>query len=97
MSQMPMTNTASPPTGTIRYWAAAKAAAGTAEEPYAAATLADALAAARQRHTAEPEFARVLLRCSFLVDGDPVGTRDHATVQLAQGGTVEVLPPFAGG
>ena len=29
--------------GTIRYWAAAKAAAGIAEEPYAAGTLAEAL------------------------------------------------------
>ncbi|MEV8479278.1 MoaD/ThiS family protein [Streptomyces sp. NPDC051173] len=85
------------PAGTLRYWAAAKAAAGTGEEPYAARTLADALAAARRRHAARPEFARVLLRCSFLVDGDPVGTRDHTTVQLAEGGTVEVLPPFAGG
>ncbi|ARZ68580.1 thiamine biosynthesis protein ThiS [Streptomyces albireticuli] len=85
------------PAGTIRYWAAAKAAAGTAEEGYAAHTLAEALDAARRRHAERPEFARVLLRCSFLVDGDPVGTRDHTTVQLAEGGTVEVLPPFAGG
>ncbi|PHQ51593.1 molybdopterin synthase sulfur carrier subunit [Streptomyces cinnamoneus] len=89
--------TPEPPSGTIRYWAAAKAAAGTAEEPYAARTLADALAAARRRHEDEPEYARVLARCSFLVDGGPVGTRDHSTVQLAEGGTVEVLPPFAGG
>ena len=81
--------------GTIRYWAAAKAAAGTAEEPYHAVTLADALAAARARHDAE--FARVLLRCSFLVNETPVGTRDHAAVVLPEGGTVEVLPPFAGG
>ena len=88
---------AGPAAGTIRYWAAAKAAAGTAEEPYRAATLADALAAARERHAREPEFARVLLRCSFLVDGAPVGTRDHSAVPLPDGGTVEVLPPFAGG
>ncbi|MFD7922438.1 MoaD/ThiS family protein [Streptomyces sp. NPDC059740] len=81
----------------MRYWAAAKAAAGTAEEPHAAATLAEALAAAREAHAAQPEFARVLARCSFLVDGDPVGTRDHADVPLAPGSTVEVLPPFAGG
>jgi molybdopterin converting factor small subunit len=90
-------NTADGPAGTLRYWAAAKAAAGIAEEPYAAATLAEALDAARLRHAARPEFTRVLLRCSFLVDGDPVGIRDHTTVQLAEGGTVEVLPPFAGG
>jgi molybdopterin converting factor small subunit len=83
--------------GTIRYWAAAKAAAGIAEEPYEAATLAEALDSARRRHADRPEFAQVLVRCSFLVNGDPVGTRGHDTVTLAEGGTVEVLPPFAGG
>lgn len=83
--------------GTIRYWAAAKAAAGVAEEPYEAVTLAEALAGARARHEGRPQFGRVLTGCSFLVDGDPVGTRDHTTVELRQGGTVEVLPPFAGG
>ncbi|MFE1954393.1 MoaD/ThiS family protein [Streptomyces sp. NPDC059524] len=81
--------------GTIRYWAAAKSAAGVAEEPYDADTLADALAGARTRHPGD--LVRVLQRSSFLVDGNPVGTRDHATVRLAEGGTVEVLPPFAGG
>lgn len=93
-------DTAPPGTGpgvTIRYWAAAKAAAGTAQEPYRAETLADALAEALKRHGDRPEFARVLSNCSFLVDGDPVGTRDHGEVVLAEGGTVEVLPPFAGG
>ena len=85
------------PSGTIRYWAAAKAAAGTAEEAYAARTLAGALAAARERHADRPEFARVLANCSFLVDGTPVATRDHAAVELTDGGTVEALPPFAGG
>ncbi|MEU3225397.1 MoaD/ThiS family protein [Streptomyces sp. NPDC006976] len=83
------------PAGTIRYWAAAKAAAGTAEEPYAAATLKEALDAVRARHPGE--LSSVLRRCSFLIDGDPVGTRSHETVRLAEGGTVEVLPPFAGG
>ncbi|MFK0116719.1 MoaD/ThiS family protein [Streptomyces sp. NPDC090994] len=86
---------------TVRYWAAAKAAAGVAEEPYEADTLAEALDAVRARHagsgSGSGELARVLLRCSFLVDGDPVGTRGHETVRLADGGTVEVLPPFAGG
>ncbi|CBG72009.1 MULTISPECIES: MoaD/ThiS family protein [Streptomyces] len=83
------------PKGTVRYWAAAKSAAGLAEEPYDAATLAEALNAARDRHPGE--LVRVLRRCSFLVDGNPVGTRAHETVRLAEGGTVEVLPPFAGG
>ncbi|QFG22108.1 MoaD/ThiS family protein [Actinomadura sp. WMMB 499] len=81
--------------GTIRYWAAAKAAAGTGEEPYDARTLAEALAAASVRR--DGEFARVIARSSFLVDGDPVGTRDHGAVELPEGGVVEVLPPFAGG
>ena len=80
--------------GTIRYWAAAKAAAGMAEEPYDAATLADVLAVARAAH---PELGTVLDRSSYVVNGEPVGGRDHASVQLTDGGTVEVLPPFAGG
>src|SRR5690606_11772259 len=42
------------------------------------------------------ELPRVLRRCSFLVDGDPVGPRAHDTVRLADSGTVEVLLPFAG-
>ncbi len=83
--------------GVIRYWAAARDAAGSAEEPYAEPTLAAALDAARARHADRPGFARVLAVCAFLVDGVPVGSRDHTTVTLAEGGTVEVLPPFAGG
>ncbi|WP_371480085.1 MoaD/ThiS family protein [Kitasatospora sp. NBC_00315] len=83
--------------GTIRYWAAAKAAAGLAEESYRAATLAEALAGARERHADLPRLLQVLGHSSFLVDGSPVGGRDHATVALTEGGTVEVLPPFAGG
>jgi molybdopterin synthase sulfur carrier subunit len=83
--------------GIIRYWAAAKEAAGTAEEPYEADTLAEALDAARARHAARPPFAQVLGRCSYVVDGDPVGGRDHRAIRLADGGVVEVLPPFAGG
>ncbi len=81
--------------GLIRYWAAAKAAAGVAEEPYRAGTLAELLqnaAAAR-----DAEFRRVLARSSFLVDGQPVGARPHEGVELAEGAVVEVLPPFAGG
>ncbi|MBU7598175.1 MoaD/ThiS family protein [Streptomyces sp. P38-E01] len=86
-----------PVKGTIRYWAAARAAAGVAEETYEAATLAEALADARERHAERPDFARVLVRCSYLVDERPAGARDPETVRLSDGGTVEVLPPFAGG
>ncbi|WP_433466545.1 MoaD/ThiS family protein [Spirillospora sp. CA-128828] len=81
--------------GTMRYWAAAKAAAGTHEEPYDAGTLAEAIAVARDGRGGE--FARVVGRSSFLVDGEPVGTRPHDSVALPEGGVVEVLPPFAGG
>lgn len=83
--------------GTMRYWAAAKEAAGTAEEAYDAETLADALRAARDRHAGSPRFVPVVGNCSFVVDGNPVGKRDHGSVLLTEGGTVEVLPPFAGG
>jgi molybdopterin converting factor small subunit len=81
--------------GTIRYWAAARQAAGVGEEPYDAATLAEALRAARRGRGLE--FDRVVGRSSFLLDGDPVGTRAHEGVVLPEGGTIEVLPPFAGG
>jgi sulfur-carrier protein len=82
---------------TIRYWAAAKAAAGVAEESVAGDTLGVALSVVRERHADRPDFARVLTRCSFLVDGDPVGSRDPDSVRLPERATVEVLPPFAGG
>jgi sulfur-carrier protein len=82
-------------TGTIRYWAAARAATGVSEEPYDASTLAEALRGARARHG--DELGRVLDRCSYVVDAAPVGVRAHDTIQLTEGGTVEVLPPFAGG
>jgi len=80
---------------TARYWAALKDAAGTGEEEVVAATLADLLQAVRRQRT--PRFGQVLGVCSFLVDGEPVGSRDHATVVLAEGAVVDCLPPFAGG
>jgi molybdopterin converting factor small subunit len=82
-------------TGVIHYWAAARDAAGTSEESYDAATLAEALTGARRRHG--DQLAVVLARCSYLVDAAPVGGRDHATLELSDGGSIEVLPPFAGG
>ena len=39
----------------------------------------------------------ILVRSSFLVDGNPVGTRAPEAVVLGDGSVVEVLPPFAGG
>ena len=79
----------------LRYWAAARAAAGVAEEPLDAATLADALGQAAQRHGSALE--KVLSVCSYVVDGDPVGARPHDGVTLGRDALVDVLPPFAGG
>jgi sulfur-carrier protein len=77
--------------GTIRYWAAARAAAGTAEEPFDGDTLGAVLDTAAAAHGAD--LARVFTAASFLVDGRRTG-RDAV---LADGATIEVLPPFAGG
>lgn len=77
--------------GTIRYWAGARAAAGTPEEPYDGETLGGVLDKAADAHG--PALARVFTAASFLVDGVRSG-RDAA---LVDGATIEVLPPFAGG
>ena len=87
---------------TLRYWAAAKDAAGVAEDKVEAQTLAEALAgglaAASDRpgdHAARLE--QVLARSSFLVDGQPAGIRPHESITLSPDSVIEVLPPFAGG
>jgi molybdopterin converting factor small subunit len=88
---------------TLRYWAAAKEAAGTAEETISAGTLAEALAAARGqadddgRTEPNSRLRAVLARSSFLIDGTPVGSRAPETVALSDAAVIEVLPPFAGG
>lgn len=79
---------------TVRYFAAARAAAGTETEIVniapgtTVAALVDSLAARG------PELARVLRRCSFL--RDEIAVRDMAT-ELSDGQIIDVLPPFAGG
>jgi sulfur-carrier protein len=82
---------------TVRYWAAAKQAAGVAEEVLAAGTLAEMVAAVLAMHPAAPGLAGVLARSSFLIDGEQAGTRQPENVSLPEGAVVEVLPPFAGG
>jgi sulfur-carrier protein len=96
---------------TMRYWAAAKEAAGVAEESVTADTLEAALSVIRGRRQyaesggpagAVPDdggarLNAVLARSSFLIDGHPVGTRAADAVPLADGAVIEVLPPFAGG
>lgn len=85
----------SPGEVTVQYWAAARAAAGCASEQCQASTVAEALAVVAERHG--DRLRAVLARCSFLVDGAPVGRRDPASVQVSAGSVIEVLPPFAGG
>jgi molybdopterin converting factor small subunit len=78
-------------TGVLRYWAAAKEAAGVAEEPYSGHTLQEVIDAAAARHG--PELAAVLDRCSYLVDGQ----QHAADVTLRPDAVIDALPPFAGG
>ena len=78
----------------VRYFAAARAAAGVETETVAVAsgaTVADLVATLR---TKSQELSTVLDRCSFLCDGFAV--RD-AGKRLETNQTVDVLPPFAGG
>ena len=85
------------PMVTMRYWAAAKQAAGVAQETLSAATLAEALATALANRGAPTDFQAVLARSSFLVNGEQAGRRAAETVSLKEGAVIEVLPPFAGG
>jgi molybdopterin synthase sulfur carrier subunit len=78
----------------VRYFAAARAAAGVDSETVAlragttVAELVKSLAARGEL------LANVLNRCSYLRDG--VAVRDE-TIALHAGDTIDVLPPFAGG
>jgi molybdopterin converting factor small subunit len=74
----------------VRLFAAAAAAAGTTSLSTEAATLT---ALQSELMDSYPDLGRVLLRCSFLVDG-LVAQED---VPLDAAATVDVLPPFAGG
>ena len=82
---------------TIRYWAAAKDAAGLPEESVAAVTLQDALNAVVASRKPGSRLADVIARSSFLVNADPVGRAAKESIVLDEGAVIEVLPPFAGG
>jgi molybdopterin synthase sulfur carrier subunit len=99
MMSAPTTPTTAPsaPTTTVsvRYFAGAKAAAGTRGEDVTlpeGATVDDLVAALAADHG--EALTRVLAAASFLLD--EVAVRDR-TVVLAPGAVVDVLPPFAGG
>lgn len=82
---------------TVRYWAAAKHAAGVAEERLSADTLSELLAAVEARHGSAPDLSAVISRSSFLIDGEQTSGRAPDAIALRDGSVVEVLPPFAGG
>lgn len=82
---------------TVRYWAAARAAAGRAEDHVDAATVAEALDRARRTHVDNSRFASVLAVSSLLLGDQPIGSRAPETVLVVDGDVIEVLPPFAGG
>lgn len=78
----------------IRYWAAARSAAGRAEETVDADDCAQALTVVTERAAGTP-LEPVLAASSYLVDGIRRDRADLATI--AAPAVVEVLPPFAGG
>ena len=85
---------------TLRYWASARAAAGTdtdALEVSGPVSLAELVERARAAHADSTRFSDVLSCCSVMVGDRPVTTGDPESVIVAPGATVEFLPPFAGG
>ncbi len=86
----------------VRYFAAARAAAGTDEEKFhladgaTVAHLLEAILAVERPEppAGTPPLARILARSSFLLN--EVAVRNPAAV-LAADDVVDVLPPFAGG
>ena len=86
-------------TVTVRYWAGARAAAGTAEDTFevdAELTLAALVEQVLERHPGD-QMARTVAVCSVLLGDQPVRTQDPAAVVVRPGAVVELLPPFAGG
>jgi molybdopterin synthase sulfur carrier subunit len=82
-------------TVTVRYYAAARAAAGVETESVEVppgATVDILLKTVRATHG--NDLGRVLDRCSFLLD--EVAVRDRE-LSLHDGALLDVLPPFAGG
>jgi molybdopterin synthase sulfur carrier subunit len=88
----------------VRFWASARAAAGTAVMEVRVPTpgslsdvVEEVVAEAARRGTPGERLREVLGVCSVLVGDRPHGARDRASVAVAPGQTVEFLPPFAGG
>jgi molybdopterin synthase sulfur carrier subunit len=80
---------------TVRYWAAARSAAGCESDELSGETLADVIAASGALHG--PGLAMLLDICAYLIDGSPAKRVEADRVVLVSGAVIEVLPPFAGG
>ena len=94
----PQTPTA--PGVTVRYWAAARSAAGVESDtlPLAEPTTLDViLSRVFDLHRDRPRLHDVVAVCSILVGDRPVGGHAPAEVTVDPGQTIELLPPFAGG
>lgn len=81
----------------MRYWAAARAAAGRHDDVVRARSAADAVDAVRALHADNHRLAQVLSVSSLLLGDRPLRSADLSHVQLSEGDVIEVLPPFAGG
>jgi molybdopterin converting factor small subunit len=79
---------------TVRYFAAARAAAGTESETLVVRPGTTVAELVERLGVRGSRLATVLGRCSYLHDG--IAVRDETTT-LRSGETIDVLPPFAGG
>ena len=76
---------------TLRLFASARVAAGTATDELPGHTVEEVLAAAVERYG--PGFADVLTSCRIWVNGDEASSRDVVTER----DEIAVLPPVSGG
>ena len=85
---------------TVRLWAAARTALGAHQVtldvpgPVSVGWVREELV---RNHPDRERLSSVLAICSVLVGDRPLGKADPDSVQVPPGGTVEFLPPFAGG
>lgn len=85
---------------TVRYWAAAKSAAGVdadVVEVEGPTTLAAVLREVLRRHADSSRFEDVVGVCSILLGDRPVGGGEPEEIAVSPGDVLQLLPPFAGG
>ena len=77
----------------VRFWAAAREAAGASQDWVPAGRLDDVFASLRDRYG--ERMARLLAISALLVDGQRIPP--DPALDLPNGAVLEILPPFAGG